>query len=253
MNKILFDNILALAKPFYPDSDPAHDWGHICRVFAYAHKIWLGEGGDLDIITAGVFFHDCVNLPKNHPNSSDSATMSAERAVKILSGLNDFPQHKLPAVAAGITEHSFSKGLKPSSLESKIIQDADRLESTGIIAIMRVLTVCGQLGRPIFNWQDPFCEDREPEMKYGLDLVYSRILKVSSMMNTETARGIAVESDERTRQFIALLKSEAALFPTEEDHWDDKLEVSSKLVTPMLPPSGFDKTGDDRRFSRSTL
>jgi len=224
MDKDLFDEILTAAKPFYPDSDPAHDWGHICRVFAYAHKIWRQEGGDLDIITAGVFFHDCVNLPKNHPQSSESATMSAERAVEVLSGIPAFPQHKIPEVAVGVTEHSFSKGLRPSTLESKIIQDADRLESTGIIALMRIFTVCGKLGRPIFNWQDPFCDEREPDSRYGLDLVYSRILKISSMLNTETARAIARESDERTRQFMALLKSEAAMFPTEECHWDDKLE-----------------------------
>lgn len=224
MDKQLFDNIIGQAKPFYPDSDPAHDWGHICRVFAYAHKIWKSEGGDLDIITAGVFFHDCVNLPKNHPQSKEGSALSAKRASGILSSLPGFPQHKIPGVATGVLEHSFSKGLKPTTLESKIIQDADRLESTGIIALMRIFTTCGTLGRPIFNWQDPFCEEREPETKYGLDLVYSRILKVSSMLNTETAKAIARDSDERTRQFLALLKSEMDVFPTEESHWDDKLD-----------------------------
>jgi len=224
MTPELFESLLAKAKPYYPSEDPSHDWNHICRVFAYAHKLHAAEGGDLDIIAAGVLFHDCVNLPKNHPESHKSADMSAKVAQVELAKISDFPQEKIPAVMDAINEHSFSKALKPTTLESAIVQDSDRLESTGIIALMRTFASCGSMGRPIFNWQDPFCENRQPDPKnYGFDLIYSRLLEVSKYLNTDSAKEIAKDSDQRIREFINLFEEDVQHFPTTTTHWTEKL------------------------------
>ena len=224
----LFNELLNAAKPYYPESDPSHDWNHICRVFTYAHKLQAAEGGDLDIITAGALFHDCVNLPKNHPQSSKSAELSALTAQGELMAISGFPQDKIPDVMKAISEHSFSKGLKPSSLESAIVQDADRLESTGVIALMRTFASCGNMGRAMFNWQDPFCETREPDPKnFGFDLIYSRLLQVSKHLNTNTAKEIAKDSDKRVSEFAKLFKEEIEIFPTNSTHWNDKLDEPS--------------------------
>lgn len=221
----LLYKLLEIAEPYYPAKDPSHDWEHICRVFAYAHRLWTQEGGDFEIIAAGVIFHDCLNYPKNDPRSALSAEHSAQQAERILKGISEFPQGKIEQVKTCILEHSFSKGLKPKTLESMIVQDADRLESTGIIALMRTFSSCGVMGRTFFNWQDPFCEaGREPNSKlFGLDLVYSRLLKVSATMNTASAKKIAQESDARIQTFLSLLKEETKLFPTRADCWEGKI------------------------------
>lgn len=225
MDAPLLYKLLELAEPYYPSKDPSHDYGHICRVFAYAHHLWIQEGGDFDIIAAGAIFHDCLNYPKKDPRSPLSAEHSAQEAEKILKGIPKFPRAKIGRVTTCILEHSFSKGIKPKSLESMIVQDADRLESTGIIALMRTFGSCGAMGRTFFNWQDPFCEsDRLPDAKrFGLDLVYSRLLKVSSTMNTKSAKKLAKESDTRIKDFLSLLKEETKFFPTRPDYWEGKL------------------------------
>lgn len=213
----LFKRLGRAARPFYPEDDPAHDWNHICRVFAYAHRIHAAEGGDLCVIATAVFFHDCVNLPKNHPSSNDSPRLSAEAATKELLLIDDFPRDKIPLVATCIREHSYSGGIVPTALESKIVQDADRLESTGLISLARTFASSGVMGKPLFNWRDPLCEQRDPAPKsYALDLAFSRLLKVSETLNTDTAKLLAIDNDRRLQEFIALFKEEVALFPTTE-------------------------------------
>ena len=223
MNKELFAKLCAAAKPYYPPNDPSHDWNHICRVFSYAHRIHSKEGGDFDVIAAAVLFHDCINIPKLCPEARDAARLSAKTARLELEALGEFDRDKIALVEICVMEHPFSGGITPTVMESKIVQDADRLESTGIIALMRTFVTSGAIGRPIFYWKDPLCKNREPEpANYGLDLAFSRLLKISGLLNTDTARTIAAESDHRTNQFLSLFEQEIQKFPTSADYWDDK-------------------------------
>ena len=112
----------------------------------YAHKIYEEEGGDLSVVTAAILFHDCINIPKEDPNAKQAAHLSAIEAEKELLKIKDFPKEKIPLVKICINEHSFSKGITPTILESKIVQDADRLESTGIISLMRTFASSGTMG-----------------------------------------------------------------------------------------------------------
>ena len=81
---------------------------------------------------------------------------SAEGAERILSNLDNYPEEKIDKVKTCIMECSFSKNLDPSSLESAILQDADGLEATGAISIMRTYSSTGQMERPFYNPEDPF-------------------------------------------------------------------------------------------------
>jgi uncharacterized protein len=214
-----FKALLVAGQPFYPPSDPSHDWNHVCRVFAYAEALREKEGGDHDVIAAAVIFHDCVNYPKNDPRRNLSAGHSAKAAGEVLRNL-DFPREKIPLVQTCIAEHSFSAGITPQCIESKIVQDADRLESTGIVSLMRTFASCGTMGRELFNWQDPFCESHKPDSsKWGLDLAYARLLKVTDTLNTPTARVIGQAHRRRIEQFLGLLKEELRPFPTHHKEW----------------------------------
>ncbi|MFP4016160.1 MAG: HD domain-containing protein [Halanaerobiales bacterium] len=102
-----------------------------------------------------------------------------------------------------IKECSFSKGIVPEFLEAKILQDADRLEATGIISIMRTYSSAGQMNTKFYHPEDPFCENREPEReKYALDLFYTRLLLVGEQMHTDTAGKIAEKRTESLRRFL---------------------------------------------------
>ncbi len=108
-----------------------------------------------------------------------------------------------------ILECSFSKGIIPDLLESRILQDSDGLEATGAISIMRTYSSTGQMKRPFYNSRDPFCETREPDtMNFALDLFYERLLKVGERMHTETAKVIAKRRTEFLLVFLEEFKQE---------------------------------------------
>ena len=168
--------------------DNAHDLAHIRRVVANAEKILLYESGDREVVSAAAWLHDCVVLPKNHPDRKQASKMAAQKAAVFLESAG-FPNSKIEAVSHAIEAHSFSAGIKPKSIEAKIVQDADRLDALGAIGIARCFAVGGQLNRPLYDPDDPFCESRLPDdLRWTIDHFYAKLFKLPETMNTESAK-----------------------------------------------------------------
>ncbi len=184
------------------EDDPAHDIDHALRVLSNAEYLVRFEGGDLEVIIPAALFHDVVTYSKDDPRSKSAAEESAVVVRKIMQGISCYPQEKVRRVETAIREHAYSAGIRPESLDSKIVQDADRLEATGAIAIMRTFCSTGQMKRKFYNPEDPFCEKRMPD-NYALDLFYKRLLKVTDVMNTKTAKKLA---EKRTRFLYTFLE-----------------------------------------------
>ena len=99
--------------------------------------------------------------------------------------------------------------MNPTLKESMILQDADLLESTGAISIMRACSSSGQMGRPLYNLEDPFCKNQKPQkVSFGLDLFYVRLLKAKDKVHTKTAKIIAKRRTNFLRNFLKELSLE---------------------------------------------
>jgi uncharacterized protein len=122
-----------------------------------------------------------------------------------------------------ILECSYSKGLKPSSLESEILQDADRLEATGAISLMRTFSSGGGMNTPLYNPHDPFCKTgKNPsDRSYSLDLLYKRLYKVRDGMYTKTAKTIA----KRRHKFLEAFEAELKIELHETNCWQPTKEI----------------------------
>lgn len=202
--------LIAGAKKLIGANDPSHDFDHAYRVLTNAEYLAKYEGGSLEIIIPAALFHDVVNHPKNHPRARSAAKESAQVALDVLKNFNDYDHENIAAVQRAIIEHSYSNGLRPSSLESKIIQDADRLEATGAIAIMRTFSSSGQMKRKFYDSDDPFCQQHEPSIN-AIDLFYSRLLHIKGIMNTATAKKMAEMRTRFLYAFLEQLKEELCL------------------------------------------
>jgi uncharacterized protein len=204
MDKKLKDKLLGMARERITDDDPSHDFEHALRVLANAERIAKEEKADLDVIVPAALFHDLVNPPKNSPRAKYAADDSAEITKGLLEEIKEYPAHKIEKVYLAIKSCSFNKGISPELLEAKILQDADGLEATGAISIMRTFASTGQMKRPFYSKQDVFCRKREPDSsEYALDLFYTRLLKVGERMHTKSAKKIAKR---RTRFLNGFLK-----------------------------------------------
>ncbi|HCW46162.1 MAG TPA: phosphohydrolase, partial [Erwiniaceae bacterium] len=146
----------------WPQDDKAHDIAHFRRVWKTAQHIMQGTEADPLVVLTACYFHDVVNLPKNHPQRHLASSKAAVETRRILSeDFIDFPVELHNAVAHAIQAHSFSAGIKPETLEARIVQDADRLESLGAIGLARVFYTSGALGRALFDSDDPLGRDRQ--------------------------------------------------------------------------------------------
>jgi uncharacterized protein len=193
--------MIEIAENIISKKDPAHDINHALRVLKNAEEIAIIEGGDLDVIIPAALFHDAIVYPKNSKKSKDSAKDSAKVARKILEELG-YNEEKILKVEAAIEFHSFSNGM-PKDIESQIIQDADKLECTGTIGIMRTFCYTGIMKREFYSNKDPFCEQRKPvSMMYAMDLFFNRLLITKDKMNTLTGRKIAEKRTKFLRKFL---------------------------------------------------
>ncbi|MFZ2150894.1 MAG: HD domain-containing protein [Candidatus Absconditicoccaceae bacterium] len=203
MDKSLRIKLIKLAKSYVKNDDPSHDFQHSLRVLANAERISKIEKADLDILVPACLFHDVINHPKNSSLAQFSSNESAEFTKKILSNMKEFPKNKIKDVYTAIQSCSFNKGILPDLLEAKILQDADGLEATGAISIMRTYASTGQMKNPFYHPTDPFCKNRKADAHaYALDLFFVRLLKIVERMHTKTARIIAKRRTKFLQYFL---------------------------------------------------
>jgi uncharacterized protein len=191
MKESLINKLILISKNRQVKNDPSHDFQHVQRVLNLAVEIGKKVEADLDIVIPAALFHDTVVYRKDSPKSKYETDESAEVAGHILKKIREYPKEKIEKVKICIRQCSFSKGIIPDILESKVLQDADMLESTGAISIMRTFSSGGQMNRPFYDLNDPFCKKGLFGVHSGLWLFYKRLLLVEKRMHTKFAKKIA--------------------------------------------------------------
>lgn len=197
-----------------PAADSAHDVAHADRVYANACQI-AGGNRDVDhtVLICASYLHDLVSLPKDAPNRADASRLAAEAALPILQSL-ELSTPQIENTQHAIIAHSFSAKIPPTTLEAKILQDADRIESLGAIGLARVFAVSGTLNRPLFHGTDPFAENRPlDDGVYAIDHFAVKLLKLPETMQTEGGRKLSEVRAQVLRDYLARLADELGSTP----------------------------------------
>lgn len=188
--------------------DPAHDLLHSERVALTARTLAAQEGAQLAIVVPAAWLHDCVNIPKDDPRRKEASKLSAERACTLLRE-HGYPERYLAGIAHAIEAHSYSRGLKPSTIEAQVVQDADRLDGLGAIGVARCFATAGVLRRPFYSLNDPLCETRKPnDALYTLDHFFAKLFKTVETLQTQAGRAEGARRAQRMRAFLDGLHAE---------------------------------------------
>lgn len=195
-----------LARVLLPANDQtedgSHDTSHLIRVWNNARTIQEAEGGNLELIAAAVLLHDCVYVPKNSPDRKTASSLAAQKAHVVLAGRLGWEVTRAELVAEAIESHSFSAALTPKSLEGRILQDADRLDATGLIGIARCFYTAGRLGTPLYDLTDPRGDNRElRDDHFALDHFPRKLLRLAAAFQTSTGQRLALERHAMLEQF----------------------------------------------------
>jgi uncharacterized protein len=126
----------------------AHKFDHLMRVQANAERIAKSyPEADIEILTLAVLLHD-VDQPFD--DKANHVAYSAAAAQTILADLS-YPPARTSQVVQVIREHSTEtiETSRPSSIEARILFDADKIDGLGGFGILRVFALSQQLGRSI--------------------------------------------------------------------------------------------------------
>lgn len=212
MNTKIRKALLREAERIYVYNDPAHDFTHALRVLSAAEMLQRKEGGDLEIIVPSAIFHDAVCYPKSSPLRSHSTVQSAYMAEEILTEMgNLYPKEKISEVKNVIKRCSFTQDLNALSIEEMIVRDADLLEATGAIEIMRMFSYSGTINRPFYDYRDMFAQKRDlDDLKFAIDLFLTKSYRVPNKIHTVTGKTIAERRVIFMKNFIEELQAELA-------------------------------------------
>lgn len=183
-----------------------HDWYHVERVLKNARFIQSKEGGDLELLELAALLHDL--------GDDETHDFHQEKGGFILCGMMDILEidEDLQGKIIKIVNESQWYGDEtkpPATLEGKIIQDADLLDSTGVIGLVRVFATGGNIGRIIYDPKRKpreFISGRDYRIKKrqgtGINQIYEKILKIPGRLNTDTAKKICEKRTEIVGIFL---------------------------------------------------
>ncbi|RAP73451.1 HD domain-containing protein [Paenibacillus montanisoli] len=171
-----------------------HDWWHVHRVVRMAERLAKQEGADTAICIIAALLHDVADEKLNESKESGLRKVSDWLAGQPLS------EAERAHIMEIIATMSFNGGANPPmrTLEGQVVQDADRLDAIGAIAIARTFLYAGWKGDPIY---DPQLEPREQmspgEYRKGkstaINHFHEKLLKLKDRINTASAKRIAEE------------------------------------------------------------
>lgn len=188
-------------KELFADDYSGHDYWHSIRVLNIAEKIAKTEKCDEYIVMIAALLHDTDDI-------KIFKTTDYENARRIMLDCH-ITEDTIDYVIDIIRGISF-KGTattSPTSIEGKIVQDADRLDAMGAIGIARAFAYGGNHNRAIHI---PDCQPNtnmdETEYRNNqgttINHFYEKLLLIKDIMNTDCAKAIAMKRDRYMREFL---------------------------------------------------
>lgn len=196
MNKeLIIEKTKIFAKDKLYGEGSGHDWFHIERVYNLATYICEKENGDEFIVKMTALLHDIDDWKFKKENNTD--TTVTENFLKSM----NIDEKYINIILNIIKTMSFKGGVVDSTqhtLEGKIVQDADRLDAIGAIGIARTFAYGGSKNRLIYNpnikpIEYTSLDDVKNKDNHTVNHFYEKLFKLKDLMNTDTAKHIALE------------------------------------------------------------
>ncbi|WP_273752196.1 HD domain-containing protein [Leuconostoc mesenteroides] len=191
-----------------------HSIDHINRVLALANKILAHEKkADAFVVRAAALLHDVYD--DKLYDSQEEILAAKNNMISFLLSIGVHPE-MIEEITYIIDNMSWSKSLEGTqelNINGQIVQDADRLEAMGAIAITRAITYGAVKNRVLY---DPEIQPHLPQNKTDyrnqksttINHFYEKLLLIQDKLNTDTARKISESRQQFMLSFLAQFKAE---------------------------------------------
>lgn len=219
MDKIhtLIEQLKIKVKKYFDSDTTGHNIDHLERTLNYALYLQSKEGGDVIVIGISAFIHDIHRIlasEKKRFVSPKESLPVVETFLKDLDITEKQKQHILYAIEHH-EEYAFGKEkLIVTDIESLILQDADNLDATGAIGIVRSFKYGTKHGRKDYDPNVPLYQDEYTEGKTEASTIhhiYNKLLRLGDYMNTKTAKELAKKKTNLMQEFVDMYIEETNL------------------------------------------
>jgi uncharacterized protein len=206
MNNQLINKIAAYVKNKMHDEKSGGDWFHVERVWQMAKRLQAKEGGDLFIIELGALLH--VLRQYHNPVYEETKGQLILESIMDILEVDEALRPQLFEIIVDCKYHG-DDTTPAKTLEGRILQDANWLDSLGAIGIARTFATGGKIGRALY---DPKISvrtqlskqafQREKKFSTSFNYLYEKSMQVAKILNTKTAKSIAKERIAYLESFI---------------------------------------------------
>ena len=185
----------AYIRTVFQKEGSGHDWWHIHRVRQLAALIAKNEDTDWFLVDMVALLHDLddwkLTKDQHAKNGKTCVWLENLRIDEVLA-------QKIIDAIDQVSYKGAGVETKATSIESKIVQDADRLDAIGAIGVARTFAYGGHKNRLIYDPNIPPGEHQSfEEYKKAegptINHFYEKLLLLKDRMNTDTAKKLAEE------------------------------------------------------------
>jgi uncharacterized protein len=180
-------------KEFSNFNKGAHTLDHIRRVYSLSRLIGEGLPISTRVLQAAALLHDVGRLKESETGVSHSI-LSGEMSKPLLQELG-YSTTEIDRIIDAIRTHRFTEGIEPTSLEGKILSDADKLDAIGAVGIYRAIAQAESKGKGMVGF-----------LKHADE----KLLKLKDLMYTAKGKHLAIERYNILQRFVDELRDEIA-------------------------------------------
>ena len=205
MNQNLIENTVDFVKEKLDGAEAGHDWFHMERVWKLSKKIAEKEKCNMEVVELSALLHDIAD-PKFH-NGDETIALKVSR--EFLEKENAAAEiiEKVLFIIKNISFKNRNEAPENLPIELKIVQDADRLDAIGAIGIARTFNFGGFKNNLMYHPDiqlklNMTKEEYKKNSGTTINHFYEKLLLLKDLMNTETAKKIALERHDLMLKFL---------------------------------------------------
>ena len=198
---------IAFVKKELKNAEGGHDWFHIARVFKNSILISKDEKVNVFVVTLSALLHDIAD-PKFY---NGDETVGPRVAFEFLTNQNvskEIIKHVVNIIQHISFKNSFDTVSENfTSIELKVVQDADRLDAVGAIGIARCFNYGGFKNRALYDpeiipnlnmTKEHYKKSNAPTINH----FYEKLLLLKDQMHTASGKKIAAQRHQYMEQFL---------------------------------------------------
>jgi uncharacterized protein len=204
--KALVERVSRFVRRAMEGDGTGHDWWHVWRVWRTADRLAKTEPrADRVVVSLGALLHDLGDW-KFHGGDEEAAPREAGKLLK---------RHRADAaliarvqqVCREISYKGAGVADRPTSLESRIVQDADRLDAIGAIGVARAFAYGGAKSRLLYDPRERPVLHRsfaayKKSKGHTINHFHEKLLLLKDRLHTREARRIARARHEYLVKFL---------------------------------------------------